>query len=451
MGKTIFIPDSLIPFSTRISMNLVDCFFKGKASNGVYRNILAQPYYGKLVDLGLNATLYPSGGHICNYTGVNMVDDGNAYNFQPEYFDGTSDDYDTYDDGVALIDWGHDFGIDSINLNSALGNVNGDVAFNIKNLDNDDLDWFVDNFEPEFILFGDELQDDWDGNAYKTAANGFFTHLDGTAPLIQRIVDTGLVYKNNGTTDTWNGIVKTISGAQHGKYYIQLGDRCAFTSDQDANIVLLNNYFSTLFPADLVKFQGLFGLWKMAIVEIQLEDNRDDVVQYINNTPVGCWALGKIYETIFNNTQDISYAAWMSLKNIIDSSDTTDNNYAVLKQIGIMSGAQYVSHVTFNGMDGTSGVALFRDDDYFLLVNNQSGNDYILDEITLTNKSVVGTIDRTTQYANTWNDDEQSEQATEFSPVIRRYSTSVLSFQVQSTTTPHIFYPQRKKAFKCCP
>lgn len=423
--------------ATTFSGNAVDIYFKGQASNRNYRNTLTDPYNQKLDDLGLPSLIYPSGGHIANYTnpptGGNNTD---GYGFEAGDFAGTGDDINSYGDHVGdplYPLWNHSFATDFIALKTSIG-VQADLCFNIRFGTQAEMDWWIANLDPEFIELGNELQSVLTGAEYKLKADAMISYLNTTHPGKKIILDFGLVYKTTFVTSEWNNILKTITGAGHGRYYIQVRDRVpGLSSNQEANVALLMNY-KALLDADLAAFKNLVPTWKMAIVQILLEDNRQEQLpHYIDNTVVGNWLLGIIYEWILENTEDISYAAWMSLKNLINNLDVTSNNYATIKQLSPMFGAAFVGTVTFEGLDGVSGVVAWNGTQYYLLVNSSSGIEYNVPVSALNIDGIVfaGTVTRSTLYGVNWEGSVLSDTGTgETVLKILPYSNSLFGFTV---------------------
>lgn len=414
--------------STKFSVNMVDAFYKGKASNGNARDLQAEPYLSLSQQLGFTNIVYPSYGSAANYThpptGGNN-DDGYGSNVSD--FTGSPDNYYTWHDAVNTVTWGYSFSEASITFAASLGAAL-DVCFNLKHGSNAEMDYYLNEFNPEFIQLGAELVIKWDKDSYKAAAEAMIAYLDAQGYAGRIVIDTVNVNVTAPTKVAWNAKLATIAGATDGRYYLQCGDRCAFTANQDSNVTKILNLIDVLLPADVTKFKSLFPNWKMFLAQIEIEDAAK-VVQYVNNKPVGNWALGKIFEFILEYTEDISYAAWMNLKNLINNLDVPSNNYIALVRNSPLLQMQNRGTITFANMPGVTGKVVFTGSNFFLLVNNRSGNRYEVptSSISIDGNPAGGTAYRDSGYATTWNAAVQTEQATEATIIIPEYSNSVIS------------------------
>lgn len=414
--------------------NAVDISFKGKANAGNKRNLTAQPFVGLVQALNLKGLIYPSVGSISSYTHPTVSGNGNGYNMVEADFVGTSDNYNDFDQNVNTINWGIGFDKDLKNLTTSISG-SYDLCFNVPNGTLTELQTYMSNFNCSYVEFGAENPGQVNPTDYVNMVTPWISYLRTNYPNTQIGLDAGLVYKGTQSVIDWNNAIENLN-ADQARYYMQINDRLdkeniAFTSNQSTNLTALNTYFSTYLTTDLSNFQSQLPHFKMSIGEIEIEDNRNNV-QYVNNTPLGCWAIGKMFEWIIKNQANIGSAYWMSLKNLIDKNDVTDYNYATLKQIGtLFVGTKKVQTITFTNLDGVSGVVVNdTSGNYVMLINNNTNKTYypnVYINSGKTNFNTSYTIQR--RYANSLNDTSLGDTQTTTSLSISPYSTSVISFK----------------------
>lgn len=403
---TVAISNDGVSMQTVFSSNAVDMFFKGSANLHQPRVLTDNPYYDYTNEIGYQAMVFPGIGTIAKYTNpypiTGSTDEG-YHALESDFISCGNDDYATWGDGVASYNWSNDFVLDFNALVIAMG-ITGDVCFKALTGTTAQLQWYIDNFNPSMVAMGAEYSNsDYTAAQYNTAVTALITYIKANAPTIKICLDAVPVYKGSVAATTWNIMITSmLSQLRTGdqcRYYLQIGDRCTFTSSVINNVAALKNYFDVLLPADLVSFRAKFPNMGMNIGQWNIEDSG---TQYVNKTMLGLWAIGKCTEFFLKNTATVNYVAWMSHKNLIDRFDVTDINYTALKALAPLYGYSKVNTITLTLADGVTGVAVSASGSYVLLLNNYSDVSVKITNVTIGGIKINTSISTHSFSATTW-------------------------------------------------
>lgn len=297
-----------------------------------------------------------------------------------------------------------------------------------------DLDYFITNFNPEYFQIGAEEQNDLTSAQYISQANSIISYLDIHYPSVKIILDTPLSHKSNSISINWG--IDLIAGItpkpqETGKDYIQGSDQQVFGVNQADNLLQIINYVENVLPTNLSSFDTRFvntGLvQKMAMVQFHIEDASS--IQYVANTPVGNYGMGRIIKWVLDNTDKITYLSWMSWQNLFYNDDTVKPDYYSIKRIyPVFTNYTNTVPITFPFNDLT-GTLCYTSHNYCMIVQNKSNSDYtFLSSEIVVNGNPVSTFTRNTGYATSLDGSIINEIVTENDLVIKSYSNSVITF-----------------------
>lgn len=289
------------------------------------------------------------------------------------------------------------------------------------------LDWLVARFNPEFIQLDQEaLSVPGLTNAIYIARS---RQVQAHIPLIPLSWDTGLIYRNNADTISRNTALSTEAAPPDiGRQYHQVSpDRITVDPvDQDYNLILLNNYFNNMLPADrALFFATLPNLTQQSIAQWQ---NNDAYTTQLS-VPLNNWAIGRMAEYILSNTEFFAYLIFMQHSSLVAKTPPKPP-FTSVKRIVPAFKFQWTMPVSIP-ITGCTGVAFWDGANGFaLLINNQTSVETIIlaADIVIPTKIVAGNFIRDSGFADTWTSTQQNEIVSEPNITVRKYSVNMITF-----------------------
>lgn len=398
-----------VPLALTGSVNPVDIYFVGSPSKANIKNLLDPKYSSLVKALGYTNIVYPSISSISRYC---HQKDGMGYVGQPSDFP-TKEEYEAYGKGVLVAKFTQGFSSNNIAFTKAML-FNNDCVLNIKNGNQSQHQAMLKVYNPQFVVLGAELQTSgMSAKAYVDSCNKIIPYIRANFPKAFIFGNATIMRRGNPASFKWND---SISGLAVDGFinYNQPGDVGNFTTNQDSNILKLQNYFTVQIPYEDSMFNSYFNkpvstiapssIKKEGIGEWMLEDNRAGTTQYINRKITGIYGLGMFYQSFISRNSLVNYIAWMSLGNLVDDQNNTDVNYAAIKMLNkTLGAAKSITTVTFNSMAGVSGISEVDGKTTTILINNSSSTTYS-PTLTIDGKNKTGTFILQRQYSSdgTW-------------------------------------------------
>lgn len=295
------------------------------------------------------------------------------------------------------------------------------------------LDQIVTKFGAKLKLV--QLDQEWleQDALYVSRSQQVIAHI----PLIKTSWDTPRIYSNSGPSLSRIAALTGLTDTDHGRQYEQISpDRVVFTADQAANLALLNTYFDTLLPQDLIDFfRELPNLTKQVISQWHNEDAGGN---FMSDKPLGNYAIGKMAEFTLKNTDKFKYLFWMTTGNLISGGLTAEPEYDSIKRIA--PGFKLFSQVMPVTLpSGLSGVGLWDGaNSWGLLVNNQFATEHnvLQVDVTIAGEVINSDFARDSGFATSWDDAQQNEVVVETNLTLRAYGDNMITFTTEPDVVP---------------